>query len=118
VATRHRSRYCIVLVEPFMLLHEVENPLLVVFSHADLHRGEDVFHSKIAHHTGNASNEVSSIVNLASGQFRIGSIGVGIAPHSMFVVILLGMLLIRWELISNFDWWTLTLKTTMLLKIM
>ena len=43
------------LVEPFVRLHEVENLLLEVVKHADLHCMEEVRLRVVAHHTGNVS---------------------------------------------------------------
>jgi len=51
--SRHRLPYCIVLVELFAPLHEVENPLLEVNKHANLHCKEEVGLQEATHDTGN-----------------------------------------------------------------
>ena len=66
-----------------MRLHEVENPLLEVVKHADLHCMEEVGLREIAHNTGNMSKHVESSVNMARREFGIGCLGVGIAERSI-----------------------------------
>ena len=66
-----------------MRLHEVENPLLEVVKHADLHCMEEVRLREVAHNTGNMSKHVESSVNMARREFGIGSLGVGIAERSI-----------------------------------
>ena len=83
MVSRHGYPDCIVLVEPFVRLHEVENPLLEVIKHADLHCMEEVGLREVAHDTGNMSKHVESSVNMARREFGIGCLGVGIAEHSM-----------------------------------
>jgi len=46
-------------------LHEVENPLLEVGKHADLHCMEEVGLKEVAHDTGNMLKHVESSVNMA-----------------------------------------------------
>jgi len=46
-------------------LHEVENPLLEVVKHADLHCMEEVGLREVTHDTGNMSKQVESSVNMA-----------------------------------------------------
>ena len=70
-----------------MRLHEVENPLLEVIKHADLHCMEEVGLREVAHDTGNMSKHVESSVNMARRDFGIGCLGVGIAERSIKVVI-------------------------------
>jgi len=48
-----------------MRLHEVENPLLEVIKHADLHCMEEVGPREITHNTGNMSKHFQSSVNMA-----------------------------------------------------
>jgi len=54
-----------VLVEPFVRLHEVENPLLEVIKHANLHCMEKVGLRDVAHNTGIMSKDIESWVNMA-----------------------------------------------------
>jgi len=65
VVSRHGSPDCIVLVEPFVHVHEVENTLLEVIKHADLHCMEEVGLREVAHDTGNMSKHVESSENMA-----------------------------------------------------
>jgi len=101
-----------------MCLHEVENPLLEVVKHADLHCMEEVRLREVAHNTENVSMHVECSVNLVLQKFGIGCLGVGIAEHSILVVIPLGVLLVRRHIISKFVLWTLAPKTDMPLKMM
>jgi len=64
-------------------LHQVENPLLEVIKHADLHCMEEVGLREVAHDTGNMSKHVESSVNMARREFGIGCLGVGIAERSI-----------------------------------
>jgi len=64
-----------------MRLHEVENPLLEVVKHADLHCMEEVGLREVAHNTGNMSKHVESSVNMAQQEFGIGCLGGGIAER-------------------------------------
>jgi len=64
-------------------LHEVEDPLLEVIKHADLHCMEEVGLWEVAHDTGNMSKHVDSSVNMARQEFGICCLGVGIAEHSI-----------------------------------
>jgi len=99
-------------------LHEVENPLLDVFKHADLHCMEEVRLREVAHDTGNMSKKVESSANMARREFGIGCLGVGIAERSIYVVIPPWVLLVRRDIISKFVVWTLAPKTDMPLKMM
>jgi len=63
--TRHRKSDCIVLLQPFVRLHEVENPHLEVANHADLHCMEEVGHRKVTHNMDNMSKNVESSENMA-----------------------------------------------------
>jgi hypothetical protein len=99
-------------------LHEVENPLLEVVKHADLHCMEEVGLREVAHNTGNMSKHVESLVNMARREFLIGCLGVGIAERSIKVVIPPGVLLVRMHIISKFFLWTLVPKTDMSLEMM
>jgi len=65
VACRNRLPDCIVLVESFVRLHEVENQLLQVVKYADLHCVEEVGLRDVAHDTGNMSKHAESSVNMA-----------------------------------------------------
>jgi len=99
-------------------LHEVENPLLEVIKHADLHRMEEVRLPEVPHDTGNISKHVEFPVDMARREFGIGCLGVGIAERSIQVVIPLGVLLVRRDIISKFVLWTLAPKTDMPLETM
>jgi hypothetical protein len=57
-------------------------------------------------------------VNIARRECGIGCIGVGIAEHTIYVVIPPGVLLVRRHIISKCVRWTLTPKTDMPLEIM
>jgi hypothetical protein len=96
----------------------VENPLLEVVKHADLHCIQEVGPREVAHDTRNMSNHVESSVNLARREFYIGFLGVGIAEHSIQVVIPPGVLLVRRNIISQFVLWTIAPKTDMPLEMM
>jgi len=71
-----------VLVEVFARLHQVENTLLAVVMHADLHYMEEVRHREVAHDAGNMSKYIESFVYMARRKFGIGCLGVGIAERS------------------------------------
>jgi hypothetical protein len=47
-----------------MCLYEVENPLLEVVKHADLHCVEEVGLREVTHNTGNMSKHVEFSVNM------------------------------------------------------
>jgi hypothetical protein len=64
-------------------LHEVENPLLEMVKHADLHCMEEVGLWEVAHYTGNMSKHAVSSVDMARQEFGIGCLGVGIAERSI-----------------------------------
>jgi len=64
-------------------LHEVENALLEVVMHADLHCMKEVGLREVAHNTGNVSKHVESSVNMARQEFRIGCLRVLIAECSI-----------------------------------
>jgi len=64
-------------------LHEVQNPLLEVVKHADLHCMEEVGLREIAHNTGHMSKHVESSVNMARRELGIRCLGVGIAERSI-----------------------------------
>jgi len=66
-----------------MRLHEVENPLLEVVQHADLHCMEEVGLRDVSYNTGSMTKHVESSVIMAQGEFGIGCLGVGIAEHSI-----------------------------------
>jgi hypothetical protein len=61
----------------------VENPLLEVVKHADLHCMEEVGFREIAHNTWNMSKHFESWVNMARQEFSIRFLGVGIAERSV-----------------------------------
>jgi hypothetical protein len=61
----------------------VENPLLEVVKHADLHCREEVGLREAAHNTGNMSKHIESSVIMARREFGIGCLGVGIGERSI-----------------------------------
>jgi len=65
MVSRHGYPYCMVLVEPFVRLHEVDNPLLEMAKHANLHFMEKVGLQEVAHDTWNMSKNIESSVNIA-----------------------------------------------------
>jgi hypothetical protein len=83
VVSRHGYPDCALLVDPFVRLHEVENPQLQVVKHADLQCIEEVGLKEVAHNTGNLSNQVESSVNMVQPEFSISYLGVGIAECSI-----------------------------------
>jgi len=107
-----------VLVELFVRLHEVENPLLDVVKHAYLHCMEEVGLTEVSHNTGNVSKQVQSSVNIARRVFGIGYLSVGITEHSIWVVIPPRVLLVRMHIISMFVFWTLAPNTGLFLEMM
>jgi len=66
-----------------MRLHKMNNPLLELVTHADVHCMEEVGLPEVAHDTWNMSKLVQSLVNMTRQEFRIGCLGVGIAEHSI-----------------------------------
>jgi hypothetical protein len=66
-----------------MHLHDVENSLLEVVKHADLHCMEEVGLREVTHNTGNMSKHVEFSVNMAQRDFGIGCLGVGIPERSI-----------------------------------
>ena len=66
-----------------MRLQEVENPLLEVVKHADLHCMEEVILREVAHETLFLSKHIESSVDMARREFSIGFLGVGIAERSI-----------------------------------
>jgi len=65
VVSRDEYPDCIVLVEPFTRLDEVENLLLEEVKHANRHSMEQVGLQEVAHNTGNMSKQIESSVNMA-----------------------------------------------------
>ena len=61
----------------------MENPLLQVVKHADLHCMEEVGLREVAHNTGNMSKHIECSVNIVRRQFSIRCPGVGITEHSI-----------------------------------
>jgi len=64
VVSRHGQPDCIVHVEPFVRLHEVENQLLEVVKHADVDYMEEVGLRVVAPDTGDMLKHVESLVNM------------------------------------------------------
>jgi hypothetical protein len=61
----------------------VENPLLEMVKHADLHCMEEVGLREVTHNTWNMSKHVESSVNMVRQEFVIGWLGFGIIEHSI-----------------------------------
>jgi len=118
VLSRHGYPGCILLVKPFVHLHDMENPLLEVVKHADLHCMEKIRLREDSHDTGNMSKHVESAVDTARREFGISRLGVGIAERSIQVAIPPGVLLVRRDIISKFISWTLAPKTDRPLEMM
>ena len=83
MVSRNGQPDCIVLVKPFVRHHEVDNPLLQVVKHADLHCMEEVGLWDVAHDTGNMSKIFKSLVDIERREFGIGCLGVGITERSI-----------------------------------
>ena len=66
-----------------MRLHEVENPVLLMVKHANLHCMEEVGLQEVAYDTGNQLKQVESSVNMVRQEFGIGCLSVGIAECSI-----------------------------------
>jgi hypothetical protein len=64
-------------------IHEVENPLLEVVKHADLHCMQEVGLTEVADDTVNMTKQVESSVSMERREFSIGCLGVGIAERSI-----------------------------------
>jgi hypothetical protein len=73
----------LIVVEPLVCLHEVENPILEVVKHSDLHCMEKVGLRNVAHDTGNTSKHIESSLNMVRREFAIGCLGVGITERSI-----------------------------------
>jgi len=99
-------------------LHEVENPLLEVVKHADLHCEEEVGLWEFAHDPGNMSTHVESSVTMARLLFGIGCLGVRITERFIWVVIPPEVSLVRRDIISKLVLWTLVPETNMPLGMM
>jgi len=81
MVSRHCQPDCIVLVELFIHLHEVENPVLEMVNHAVLHCMEEGRLRDVAHNTGNMSKHVEFLVNMAPGEIDFAFFVVGITEH-------------------------------------
>jgi hypothetical protein len=66
-----------------MGLHEVENRLLEVVEHAELHGMEVVGLWAVVHNTGNLSKHIESSVKMARREFIIGCLAVGITEQAI-----------------------------------
>ena len=101
-----------------MCLHDLKNPVLEVVKHADLHCMEEVGLREVAPDTENLAKQIEPLVNMVRQEFGIGCRGVGITEHSIYIVIPLGVLLVRRNIICKFVLWTLAPKTDMPLEMM
>ena len=70
-------------MKPFVRLHDVDNTLLKVVLHADLHWMEEVGLREIAHNTGNMSKQVESWLDMPRREIGIGNLGVDITERSI-----------------------------------
>ena len=61
----------------------MENPPLEVVQHADVQCMQEVGLREVAHDAGNMSKHIEYSVNMASQEFGIGCLGVGIAERSI-----------------------------------
>jgi hypothetical protein len=64
-------------------LHEVENPLLAVVKHADLHCMKEVRLQEVTYDTGSMMKHIESSVNMARHEYGIRCLGVGIVERSI-----------------------------------
>ena len=117
MVSRHGEPDCIVHFEPFVCVHEVENPLLEVVKHADLHCMEQVGLQVMTHNIGIMSKHVESSVNMARQEFVTSCIVICIVEHSIQVVIPPGVLLVTSDIISKFVRWTFAPYTGMPLEM-
>jgi hypothetical protein len=99
-------------------LLKVENPLLEVVKHADLHCMEEVGLREVSHNTWNLLKHVESSVSMARREFGICCLGVGIAERSIQEVIPRGVLLVTMHIMSKFVRWTFAPNTDMPLEMM
>jgi hypothetical protein len=83
VVRRHGQSYFIVHVELFVHLHEVENPLLEVVRHADLHCREEARYREGTYDTGNILKHTESSIHPAWQVICIGWVGVVIDQLSI-----------------------------------
>jgi len=65
MVSRHGYTDCIVLVKPFLRLQEVENALLEVVKHANVHDMQGVGLQEVPHDRGNMSKHIESLVDIA-----------------------------------------------------
>jgi hypothetical protein len=72
----------------------------------------------VAHDRGNMSKQVESSVNMLRRELGSGCLGFGIVGHSIYVVILPGVLVVRRDIVSKFILWTFAPKTDMPLEMM
>jgi len=66
-----------------MHVHEVENLLVQVVKHVDMHCVEEVGLREVDHNTGNMSKQVESFMNTAQREFSIGCLRLGVAECSI-----------------------------------
>jgi hypothetical protein len=98
--------------------YKVENPLLEVVKHADLHCVKKVRLREGTHNAGNVSKHVESAVNVARQQFGNGYLVGGIAELSIYVVIPAWVFLVRRVIITKCVLWTLAPKTDIPLEML
>jgi hypothetical protein len=100
VVSSDRSPDGIVLVEPFVHPHEVENPFLEEVKYAKLHCIQEVGFWAVNHDTGNMSKHIEYSVNLGRPELRIISLDVQIAEGAIYVVIPQAVMLVKRNIIS------------------
>ena len=96
----------------------MENSLLEVVKHADLHCMEEVRLREVAHNISNMSKPGEFPVNVVRRDLGIGCLSVGFAERSITLVIPLGVLPVSREMISRFVLWTLAPNTKMPLEML
>jgi len=79
MVSRHSKSDCVVHVEPFVRLHQLDNPLAEVVKDAEMHCMEKAGFREVNHDTENMSKHIESSVNMMRLAFGIGCFGVGIA---------------------------------------
>jgi hypothetical protein len=79
---------------------------------------EEVGLREVTNDTGNMLKHHKPLLNMAGHEFGIGWHAVGIAEHSKYIVIPLGVLLVRRDIISKIILSTLATKTAMAHEMM
>jgi hypothetical protein len=83
-----------------VLLHQVENPLLMTVNYADQDCMDKVWYWEIAHHTGIMLKHGESSKKIAQRVFSLHWFGVDIAECWIYVVVSPAVLLVTNDIIS------------------